>query len=489
MTQQSIAILRVETRWRMRQRWHRAEKSLILQAKAICRSHTAGDKDAANALFDQISGGANDVDMNLTTALMPFLSAIANFQELRKPLEKELALLARDLPAAEWIKATPGIALPSLAAIVGEAGDLANYSTHSKLWKRMGMAPFKKNGITRSGKQWKIEGGLTADDWKEFGYKSTRRSVMFVIEDSMTKAQGPYREIYLARKQYLRDRAMRNGLTVAPAAKIPDKHRDQFISDGHIDQDAKRYMGKRLLRDLWRTWRRARQAVPEGAAVELPAAENSNGEATVAVPAKAEFQLPPSTGAMPPLPKGHDVGAPVTNSLATEPVSKGHGRIASEAQASDRLPKGPARHACATNSLASPPLPKGRVRRAGETPASHGMPKGHLTIAGASDSLAKLKLSKDHQSSASEAPASASMPKGHDASAGAKNSLAIDAVPKGQRPIASEAPTSSRAPKGRGSSVGAKNSDAPQGAGEADQVVPAKARRRLPPRQSPEAAE
>ena len=192
MKQESLQ--QIEAGWRMRQRWHRAEKSLVLQGKAFCRAHTSGDKDAANDLFEQISKG-EDADLNLTVALMPYLSAIDRFKELRKPLEKELATLARDLPVAEWIETTPGIALPSLAAIVGEAGDLSRYATHSKLWRRMGAAPFTKNGVTRSGKQWKMGGGLTADDWSEFGYSPVRRSVMFVIEDSMTKAKGHYREV------------------------------------------------------------------------------------------------------------------------------------------------------------------------------------------------------------------------------------------------------------------------------------------------------
>jgi len=452
MTQQSIATLRIETRWRMRQRWHRAEKSLILQAKAICRSHTAGDKDAANALFDQVTDGATDVDMNLTMALMPFLSAIANFQELRKPLEKELALLARELPAAEWIKATPGIALPSLAAIVGEAGDLSNYSTHSKLWKRMGMAPFTKNGITRSGKQWKIKGGLTADDWKEFGYKSTRRSVMFVIEDSMTKAQGPYREIYLARKQSLRDRAARNGLTVAPSAKIPDKHRDQFISDGHIDQDAKRYMGKRLLRDLWRAWRRADLALSETTRDVVPAAENSNREATHTVPAKATGSLPPSASARRRVPKGHSCLAGAPNSLANSALSKDQPACASEAS------------------------------------ANVGVPKGQGMVADANNSLARRCLPKGHQRSASEASAKLDVPKGHHETAGATNSHAIKSVPKGQRMIASEASAKVLVPKGHHQAADAKNSYAPQGAGEAVESVPSKARHGLPLRQSRSAA-
>jgi hypothetical protein len=399
MKQESLAVLRIETRWRMRQRWHRAEKSLILQGKAICRGHTGGDKDAANDLFKQIINGGFDGDINLSFALMPFLSAIANFQELRKSLEKELATLARDLPAADWITATPGIALPSLAAIVGEAGDLSNYATHSKLWRRMGMAPFTKNGIAKSGKQWKVEGGLNADDWSEFGYSPVRRSVMFVIEDSMTKAKGPYREVYLARKEYLRQRAEGRGLTVAPAAKIPAKRRNEFVSLGHIDQDSKRYMGKRLLRDLWRAWRRASQEMPYGAIEPLPAAEISDapsgagratpklpamansgmldrGEALFVMPARAKDGLPPRKSRKAPpgavsangtVPKGQGLPADTKNSDASARQYKpnGHVVLADAVSAMRTAPKGQKKNADTKNTKA----PKGAGQAKKRVPA------------------------------------------------------------------------------------------------------------------------
>lgn len=44
-------------------------------------------------------------------------------------------------------------------------------------------------------------------------------------------------------------------MTVIEAAKIPKARTDEFMSLGHIDRRAQRYMEKRLLRDLWRAWR------------------------------------------------------------------------------------------------------------------------------------------------------------------------------------------------------------------------------------------
>jgi hypothetical protein len=225
--------------------------------------------------------------------------------------------------------------------------------------------------------------------------------------------------VYLARKEYLRRRAEGRGLTVAPAGKIPANYRDAFISLGHIDQDAKHYMGKRLLRDLWSAWRRADGQVSETTILELPAAENSNREAIGLVPAKAAPALPPSTSATRRLPKGQQERAGVTNS----------------------------------NREAVPFL-SARANEHAPPPAS----------------------------------AICVLPKGQSLCADVTNSLAEKLVPKGRPTTASEVSARLKMPKGQGHIADTKNSVAPQGAGEAIRVVPAKAAPNLPPRQSPRAA-
>ena len=96
--------------WRTRQRWHRAEKSLVLSAKAACRGWVGGDKVAASALFkaeqkkkidDDLAFGLSlliDGATPITTTLRPFLIAIARFAKERKVVEKELDKLVRELP-------------------------------------------------------------------------------------------------------------------------------------------------------------------------------------------------------------------------------------------------------------------------------------------------------------------------------------------------------------------------------------------------------
>ena len=96
------------------------------------------------------------------------------------------------------------------------------------------------------------------DDWIAHGYSRVRRSRMFVIGDALIKANGEYRAVYLARKEYERQRAEAAGLTVAPALKIPKARANEFISDGIIHRRAQRYMEKRLLRDLWQAWNRGK---------------------------------------------------------------------------------------------------------------------------------------------------------------------------------------------------------------------------------------
>jgi hypothetical protein len=174
----------------------------------------------------------------------------APFDGIEKQATKEMERLAKSLPAWEAFGAhVNGFGPLGLAIIVGEAGDLSAYSSKSKLWKRMGLAlvgGVRQGGLTKT---------APAADWIEHGYNRERRSRMWTIGDSLKKKQSAYREVYLARKAYERERAEANGLTVAEAAKIPKKRAGEFISLGHIDRRAQRYMEKRLLRDLWNAWR------------------------------------------------------------------------------------------------------------------------------------------------------------------------------------------------------------------------------------------
>lgn len=197
--------------------------------------------DPAGSEFEQIVGASH-------LARQPFA-------DIEKQAVDRMEDLSVTLPAwTAFGHDVRGFGLVSLAVIVGEAGDLANYPTVSKLWKRMGLAVM--DGVRQGG----LAKGASKDDWISHGYSPKRRSHMWNIGDALIKAQvrkvkdddgedtgertaiGLYGEIYLVRKAY-------------------EFERDPDMQPIKAHRRAQRYMEKRLLKHLWQTWRRARMPV------------------------------------------------------------------------------------------------------------------------------------------------------------------------------------------------------------------------------------
>lgn len=166
------------------------------------------------------------------------ISARAPFDEVEKVASKEMTRLAKSLPVWTWAEGVKGLGPVSLAVIVGEAGDLAQYPKKGHLWKRMGLAVMGSGDGTNDVRQGGLRKGASADEWVVHGYSPARRSRMFVIGDVMVKVGERYRDIYLKRKEYER-------------AKLPD------AKPIVLHRRAQRYMEKLLLRDLWQEWKRA----------------------------------------------------------------------------------------------------------------------------------------------------------------------------------------------------------------------------------------
>jgi len=225
---------------RKRQDFHRSEKSLTLQVKAICRRLCAGDKDEADKLYAAMLKGAEDAQAMMAREWTePFIQARAILEMNRKQVEKDMAKVAKTLPVAEWVEGVKGFGIGSLAAVIGEAGDLSNYPTHSHLWKRLGLA------VIDGGRQRMVPGA----DALAHGYSPSRRSVIWNIGQCVLKAQsqrvdketgevkaeaGEYRKLYDARKEY-------------EMGRVETK--------GHAHNRATRYVEKKLMRDLWKAWR------------------------------------------------------------------------------------------------------------------------------------------------------------------------------------------------------------------------------------------
>lgn len=218
----------IREQWRRRQAWHRAEKALTLQAKALCRRLAAGDKKEADAIFAAAYGkGSHEMADIALAATFPLVEARDSVAKHRAAVEKRLVKLAKQLPVAPWVESVRGVGLASLAAIVGEAGDLSNYDNPAKLWKRMGLAVMPDGGRQRR------IGGEAA---LEHGYSPARRSVVWNIGACIVKAGGPLKAIYDARKVY-------------EAERVETK--------AHAHNRAQRYVEKRFVRDLWVAWRKA----------------------------------------------------------------------------------------------------------------------------------------------------------------------------------------------------------------------------------------
>lgn len=177
-----------------------------------------------------------------------FGQAIAILETKRFAYELVMRKLARKLAVwASFVEGVRGAGDLGLAVIIGEAGDLLKYATPSKLWRRLGLAPFEKNGVTMACSNWRKKGGLSADEWIDAKYNPRRRAEIYsCVGDPLFRQQtivtGPYRQSYDKRRA-------RTALT----------HSDW--SKGHSHDDALRIMSKQFLLDLWVEWRAARAEV------------------------------------------------------------------------------------------------------------------------------------------------------------------------------------------------------------------------------------
>jgi len=177
------------------------------------------------------------------------------FEKIRKDSEKHLVRLAKSLPVwSEFGKDVFGFGPLSLAIIVAEAGDLSNYSDVGKLNKRLGLAVI--DGIRQGG----LKKGSKAEDWIEHGYNVQRRAAIWqaialpMLMHVKRKPDLPYIKLYLERKEF-------------------ELARDPEMTEAHANSRARRYMEKRLLKDLWKAWRRDQNGCVERSQCRFPDAE------------------------------------------------------------------------------------------------------------------------------------------------------------------------------------------------------------------------
>jgi hypothetical protein len=240
-------------RWRMD--LLKSEVGLENRAKAICRrevGYNPNDPDKkkkakkmreAQALFRSFTKKGAPRQERTTHAAkvcLPILKAEAFVKVERMKPQRKVEALVKQLPVWGWWDSVNGLGALGLAIIVAEAGNLSNYATPSRLWKRMGVG----GAMDADGNF--IPSRKYADKEKALlvGYNPHRRSGLWNVGDPLIKHKSYYQDLYRERKKY----------EVANSDKLPKKERRSKM---HNHRRAQRYMEKRLLLHLWRAWRQS----------------------------------------------------------------------------------------------------------------------------------------------------------------------------------------------------------------------------------------
>ena len=215
-------------------RWEisEAERSKInARAARIVSALQSGKplKDDDQRIGDAVRG---DV-MTVVAARTPLVAA-------REDVESAMRKMAQSMPVWAWGKDVAGFGPLGLAVIIGEAGDLSNYGTVSRLWKRLGLAVI--NGERQRKK-------TSAEDAIAHGYNPRRRAEIWsCVGDPLFKHQSA--RVDKETGLVLRD--------PGPYRIVYDRAKAVFLERGKTKQHAHdhgmRLATKELLKDLWVMW-------------------------------------------------------------------------------------------------------------------------------------------------------------------------------------------------------------------------------------------
>jgi hypothetical protein len=278
------------------------EKAKAVYAKKRLKAMSNGA--AHDDLRPSVEGERDELFIVHAPIIETMLKARGGFDDIEDKCTKEMEAAVKKLPIYEVMKDVPGLKSGlSLAIIIAETaaeqdgnrlGTLSDYPTHSKVWKRLGLAVMGRGDGVDDIRQGGLSKNAPKADWIAHGYSRQRRSRIWTIGDvSLVKLAGPYRDIYLARKEYERKKAEEAGL--ADIERLVKKGRkvSEFRSDGHVHRRARRYMEKRLVRDIWKAWVKLHGKVERQAATEMAEkpkgrllAANERERATSSVAAK-----------------------------------------------------------------------------------------------------------------------------------------------------------------------------------------------------------
>lgn len=218
-----------------------AKVKLDLQIQAILRAFCGGSKDEARKVFKAVEKDLLAAPITLGPAIRPLMAARAILVEEIEKREAKLVSHAKELPVAPWVKGVDGFGLKGLALIIGETGDLSNYSCPSKVWKRLGLAVI-------NGERQRCPKGVTEEEAYAIGYSKRRRSTSWTVADSFLRRQLAHKD---KKTGGIKKEAGPYGQMYYEAEKAPD------APPVAHDKRARRYVEKALIRDLWCAWQAA----------------------------------------------------------------------------------------------------------------------------------------------------------------------------------------------------------------------------------------
>lgn len=163
-------------------------------------------------------------------------NARSGYDAYRDDIQEQMVELVSSLPYTEWFASMRGFSELALARILGESGDLKNYSNPGKLWKRFALHVYNGYAPSSYGVSDWVDGYVPSKkEWIEISNVAQRRAEIYsIIQVGVVQCRNPeYRTVFDERKTY-------------------EKERNPEIRDGHAHKRAHRYVAKRLLRDLWK---------------------------------------------------------------------------------------------------------------------------------------------------------------------------------------------------------------------------------------------
>ena len=314
----SELVSKIALLWKIRQRWHAAEKALTLRIKSTCRylcplpptdsekNEEDGDDDEfgspkqktfrknveADNLYKALMGkGVHSKYAQALFQVEPFMLAMAPLEQRRLEIEKLYGKLARQLPGYDFCLATVGISPNLLVSIVGEAPglnsrSLLDFATPFRLWKRLGMSVMPDGTRQRA---------ITGEQAKIHGYVRERRSIIWTYGQTILRGKnrenpGPYYDHYVKTRTETMKRWNARNIVVIPSMKIasiakatslekkqeiankalfkchetdaiyPEQYtineETTFRNQAHFNAHCKRMMEKQLIWDLWHAFRK-----------------------------------------------------------------------------------------------------------------------------------------------------------------------------------------------------------------------------------------